>query len=1394
MGSLPLPPPSPLPPLTPQLLAPPPPPPPLPLLLLLLLLLLQLQLRTAAAQPLSLTCDAASTFVGRYYDLPEAPSSVAVDVGSAGTLIVADARARAVLRYDLVTRAATPWLGLPGSQGLADGVGTNARFDSIADIVQHGVTGDVYIGSSANGCVRRATPTGIVTSIGQCANAGSADGPGGGGSGGPGGPGTSGSGGLLCGPAALAIDSANGVLYVQQLSTNDCGGLLRAVDLATFEVTTLGALAPGGCVSAIAYSSARESVIAVAGCGSVANKLVEFSIAANTTREINSTFDFGFLGGVALSSDQSAAYVSDAGRNAVLKVDLNTNTVAIFAGGAATCPVITSPVCGGQGAEAKLVNPSLIHASPLSDGPIFVTTPSLPFIYSITLGARVEVLEPTSTTIGGLASVGAGRLTTRFSAVASVAFDGSDNLLVVDSGAHAVLAVSPSGDVTVVAGELNVAGVPPYPGPALAPHFFMPTHLAVNLSSGVVFIADRGNNRIQVFDPGAGTVAPYAGTGDAGTGVADGGALTEAQFYLLCGVAVVGDSVFALDEYSATAVWRLRRVRGGRVDTFPAPTGCGACVADMFISSLSVGRLPPGGGPAGSSALAALYLVGSPLLGNASAGYIALLPDGPRGSPNSAYVTLTDLAGVAMIARQSYMDALAPRLGTTPLCVFVRFTNRYYACPPSGPCAPFLEAQGAAVGGAVPLALDGVMGQFDDAVVNTAFLAADSTGALVVMDRGNGKVMRVGVLSGAACDEAASRNGTGICRAGSYINFTAQTCEPCWQPTNYTVALPYATYCNGEKPAPAPKPAVSSPTAALPTAVIVALGVLGGLAALATAGLLYCRQDARRKRRAAEAAAAAAAKALQSPDSAVNVLVAAINSSRGSLSAGLSADAVAALAASAGGGAGGGGGVSVVPNPFSSASASASVSTLRFSDLKPEPHVAPLYGGFGVVFCATWVSRGIRVAIKVPRDLVLSGFLAPAAAAELVKEAQGLVHASDGSVNEFVVRLFAIAQGDGGAAWSKACERARSLYFAKNDGGAGISNVGSGGGGGNGGSIVADSTADGAESPAISRSPAAAAAAAAAQPAFNLLGLVMAWESGGTLADALLPPPAAMRAPWPSNTGDRLRIAREIAVGLFHLHRVGIVHGDLKLENVLLSSDSDRHVRLADFGLADLRSRAKDAISTASRLSTAIATDHKRGTWCVEARDAETRRGEARMRRASKLILPAALDLPRPPPLTPAGPTWRPRCSWRRMARARSPPRAPPTYSRSARCFTRLSRAVSPGANSCAVRLLWRTRPRRASRVCAPARRLTCRACLPTCRRPWPRCCATASRLSARRGRAWAACAPCLNRRTTSLSAASSTSFSRMPGARATPASPSQTRSTSLSRNTACASGSTRTR
>ena len=126
----------------------------------------------------------------------------------------------------------------------------------------------------------------------------------------------------------------------------------------------------------------------------------------------------------------------------------------------------------------------------------------------------------------------------------------------------------------------------------------------------------------------------------------------------------------------------------------------------------------------------------------------------------------------------------------------------------------------------------------------------------------------------------------------------------------------------------------------------------------------------------------------------------------------------------------------------------------------------------------------------------------------------------------------------------------------------------------------------------------------------SAIGIVMRYEGGGALSRRLYPrngnnpgsrsdsqnstsrPNSMIRHPaTPRGSGDyympmdlteRIRIIMGIARCLLAIHSVGIVHGDIKPDNILLSSDNPPEVRLADFGLARMNVDEGNAIGASS--------------------------------------------------------------------------------------------------------------------------------------------------------------------------------------------------------------------
>lgn len=108
-----------------------------------------------------------------------------------------------------------------------------------------------------------------------------------------------------------------------------------------------------------------------------------------------------------------------------------------------------------------------------------------------------------------------------------VDFDGEGNAWIVELTGQRLLKVDPAGALTVAAGT-GRQGNEGDGGPA-ARATFNDMHALAIAPSGVIYLADTHNDRIRAFDPKAGTISAFAGTGAKGY-AGDGGPAKDAQF------------------------------------------------------------------------------------------------------------------------------------------------------------------------------------------------------------------------------------------------------------------------------------------------------------------------------------------------------------------------------------------------------------------------------------------------------------------------------------------------------------------------------------------------------------------------------------------------------------------------------------------------------------------------------------------------------------------------------------------------------------------------------------------------------------------------------------------------------------------------------------------------
>ena len=450
------------------------------------------------------------------------PTSVATD--SAGNAYVADF-SNDTIRKVTPSGVVTTLAGMPGVMGSADGTGAAARFDGPVGVAVDGA-GNVYVADSANNTIRKITADGVVTTLaGTPGVTGSADG--------------TGAAASFNMPQGVATDGAGNV-YVADLSNNT----IRKITAAGVVTTLAGTAGVTGAANGTGAAATFDGPNSVATDSTGNVYVADFSndtirkvtpsgvvtTLAGTPQDSGSADGTGAAArfnqplGVA-TDDAGNIYVADAGNDTIRKIT-SAGTVTTLAG--------TAGVAGaadGTGAAARFDHPSGVAVD--ASGNIYVADSFSNTIRKVTHTAVVTTVAGTSWTTAEGSTDGTGAAA-RFLYPQGIATDGAGNVYVADTLNDTIRKITPTAEVTTLAGKAGVSGSAN--GTGEEARFYNPAGVATD-SAGNVYVADWLNATIRKITSG-GTVTTLAGTAGL-TGSADGTG-AAARFYYPLGVAVDG--------------------------------------------------------------------------------------------------------------------------------------------------------------------------------------------------------------------------------------------------------------------------------------------------------------------------------------------------------------------------------------------------------------------------------------------------------------------------------------------------------------------------------------------------------------------------------------------------------------------------------------------------------------------------------------------------------------------------------------------------------------------------------------------------------------------------------------------------------------------------------------
>ncbi len=275
-----------------------------------------------------------------------------------------------------------------------------------------------------------------------------------------------------------------------------------------------------------------------------------------------------FNGPAAVALDSAGnAYIADSFNNTIRRVT-PSGFVSTLAGAAPT-----SGFSDGTNASALFNSPFGLCVD--GSGNVYVADSGNNTIRKITPAGVVTTLAGSALSPAG--SLDGNGQAARFNFPTAVAADSSGNVFVADSQNHTIRKITPSGDVTTVAGMAGVPGSADGKGTA---RFFGPAGIAV-AASGNIYVADKDNFTIRRI-AADGTVTTLAGS--AGTGGSSDGTGAAASFIGPQGLAVdSAENIYVADSGNET----IRKVTsGGVVTTLAGVVGPGGDLDGPAASAL----------------------------------------------------------------------------------------------------------------------------------------------------------------------------------------------------------------------------------------------------------------------------------------------------------------------------------------------------------------------------------------------------------------------------------------------------------------------------------------------------------------------------------------------------------------------------------------------------------------------------------------------------------------------------------------------------------------------------------------------------------------------------------------------------------------------------------------